>query len=100
MSEQRQAKLSAQDGVEWVCHRYDRVYWLEEVSNGGLRLVAATSDSQVEVLLRLAECLPEPVALLWVLHTARATGFSGRYQSPQLRLAEAADGLIRDCPLF
>ena len=100
MSIRGPAKLTELREGEWVPCRFERVARVEEMRNGASRAVAWVSEEQIDVLLKLSELLPEPVALLWVLHVPRATGEAGRHQSPLLTFDEASRLLLDHRALF
>ena len=95
----RLEKLSVFTENEWVPNVYDRVWWQEETT-GPSRIVAAVSDDQVGMALRLAACASEPFLLLWVLHAPQVGFQRGRYQSPPLTFDELKHLLLKYRALF
>jgi hypothetical protein len=81
-------KLGRLEGDRWVEHSYPPVYRLPETPDELQCLVAGVPDGNPEVFSRLVKCLKPPYELLYVLHTPRGEGEAGRYQSPELSLAQ------------
>ena len=59
------------------------------------RLIAGVPNGDPAVFTALVECLEPPLILLYVLHTPRSDAPAGRYQSPELSLAEVKAFLRR-----
>lgn len=66
---------------EWVPFRYSDIYELQKTT-GPQRLAIAPAGNQIELLLNLAQTLPEPFGILYVLLVSREGNDLGRYQSP------------------
>jgi hypothetical protein len=77
----RGGKFAWFDGTEWSPYVYPNV-WATEKTTGPERLVIAPATDQIRVLTDLADALPEPFGLLYVLLIPRGGGFDepGRYQ--------------------
>lgn len=99
MARLNKPKLSTLVDSEWISNRYERVFWPERTTTGQ-RVVAAVSEDQTEVALRLMTAIDAPFLLLWVLHTPRGGSRPGRYQSPPLNADELEDVLRRYADLF
>lgn len=84
-------RLYAVDAAE--PYRFGGV-WTRHETSGPLRLVIGPSGRLLELLLRMAERLPEPLFVLLVLGVPRATT-EGRYESEALTHAELSDLLHR-----
>ncbi|WP_288380590.1 hypothetical protein [uncultured Massilia sp.] len=87
-------KLWHQVGGEWVEHTHPAVC-ARDTTGGAERLVATAPGGDPNVLLSLVEAVGGPYALLYVLHTPRGEGEAGRYQSPELELADVRAFLER-----
>ena len=81
-------KLGFLKDNDWVEHIYPARYRLPEPEQGSQRLVAGVPNGNSEVFSKLVELLEPPYYLLYVLHTSRGEGPSGRYQSPAINAAE------------
>lgn len=81
-------KLSYQFGNEWIPHSYPPVFAIETTSDQSKRLIVGIPGGDVTVPLHLIECLNPPFRILYILHTPRGEGDSGRYQSPEVGQAE------------
>lgn len=46
------------------------------------RLIISPSDNNVNILLELSQCLPEPFGILYILLVPRVTENTGRFQNP------------------
>jgi len=76
-------KVSEDADGEWTERLGANVY-LREIYSGGERVRLAVPANARSVMRALAECLPAPHQLLYVLHTPRGEGEPGRYQSEML----------------
>jgi hypothetical protein len=56
--------------------------WDIEELNGGSRLIIAPESNHLQLLIELAELLPDPFGMLYVLLVSRCDHELGRYQSP------------------
>jgi hypothetical protein len=56
--------------------------WSIETTTGPDRLVIAPSSDQVGLMIELANTLPEPFGILYVLLVSRCDNTEGRYQAP------------------
>lgn len=74
------------DGT-WIEHSHPATFELP-TPDGSQRITAGLPASDIDVILRLARVLSEPLILLYVLHTPRGEAEPGRYQSPPLTLQE------------
>lgn len=81
-------KLDWRIAEEWKPHSHAPHFDIDRLSSGTLRLVAGVPGGDSAVLLKLIECLEAPFFALYVLHTPRGEGSPGRYQSPELELAD------------
>jgi len=70
------------------------------MSAGTPKIVLSVPDGQSDLFGRLAELLPPPFFVLYVLHTPRGEGEAGRYQSTELTLCEPSDLLRRYASFF
>lgn len=71
-----------------IPHSYANVWVKEDLRNGRNRLIVAPSGRHIDCLLRLTECLPEPLYILYVLVVPRGEANPGRYESPRLTRQE------------
>lgn len=69
-------------------------------STGIDRLMLDVPDEHTNLLCQLAELLPPPYYVLYVLHTPRGEGEPGRYQSQELSLAQVRDFLGKYSSFF
>lgn len=83
-------KLEAQAGNDWRRHRYPAVFFREDTTSSR-RLKIAASHNGVRLMMRLAQLLRDPFAILYVLLVPRGGSEAGRYQSPWLNREELAD---------
>lgn len=67
----------------------------EIMSTGMERLLISVPPQYSDLLRRLAEILPPPYYVLYVLHTPRGEGDPGRYQSTELTWPDLSDFLVR-----
>jgi len=77
-------KLAHLQGDEWVEHIYPAVYELHDSTGDFKRVTAGVPRGDPEVFRQLVEALAPPFYLLYVLHTPRGEGPTGRYQSPEV----------------
>lgn len=73
---------------EWVEHSFSPQFACVTTANGTTRVVAGVPNGDTEIFERLVSSLEPPCYLLYVLHTPRGEGEAGRYQSPELSLAQ------------
>ena len=57
--------------------------WDRESVEGTARLVIGAASEQIDLLIELSRCLPEPLDLLYVLVSPRGDHEPGRYEAPQ-----------------
>lgn len=88
-------KLSIQRGDDWVEYSHPAVFALQALGDECVRLVAGVPGGDGSILRRMLACLEQPFYLLYVLHTPRGEGASGRYQSPALPEKSLTDFLER-----
>ncbi|CAG9172942.1 hypothetical protein [Cupriavidus pampae] len=88
-------KLSIKSGDDWVEYSHSPVFSREELPSGSARLVAGVPGGNSVVLFQMLEHMAPPFYLLYLLHTPRGEGVSGRYQSPALSELELKDFLGR-----
>ena len=88
-------KLSHQVGNEWLEHSFAPIFAREPATGGAERLIVGVPAGDRDVLLKLLECVEEPLFLLYLLHTPRGEAEPGRYQSPKLTSAEVRAFLAR-----
>jgi hypothetical protein len=96
---ERLYRLGHQTDQGWCEHSHPAVYELP-LDNASQRIVATVPGSNPEVVLQLAQCLEEPLCLLYILHTPRGAGEAGRYQSPALSAAEVREFFAEFAPLL
>ena len=80
-------KFEAQAGDDWQRYRYPAVFFREETTSSW-RLKIAASNNGVRLMLRLAQLLRDPFAVLYVLLVPRGGSEAGRYQSAWLNREE------------
>jgi hypothetical protein len=73
---------------QWVEHSHPPIFHLHESDSGTPRVAATAPGGDPMILRSLADCLAPPFILLYVLHTSRGEGETGRYQSPDLSRAQ------------
>lgn len=88
-------KISEQIDGRWVDRDSLPVFRREHTNGGGERIRVAVPRHKTSLLLQLIEILQEPFQLLYVLHTPRGEGETGRYQSPELSRAQVRAFLTR-----
>ncbi|MBS1144924.1 MAG: hypothetical protein H6R14_2330 [Proteobacteria bacterium] len=93
-------KLDWKPAEEWEPHSHVPVFTTETTSAETTRLVAGVPGGDSSILLKLVECLTPPFFVLYVLHTPRGEGVPGRYQSPELELAELQSFFTRFASFF
>lgn len=76
---------------QWVEHSHPAVFRCHTSESGTPQIVAGVPSSDPTVVLKLAQCLEEPLFLLYVLHTPRGEAEPGRYQSPELPFDEVQE---------
>lgn len=94
------SKLAYQTGNDWIPHSYPPIFTTEVTSEQTKRLVAGVPGGDVTVLLKMMECLAPPFLVLYILHTPRGEGESGRYQSPEISLTELQNFISRFATFF
>jgi hypothetical protein len=78
----RRTKFGIRDDAK-TPYAYPGVYQLEATSDGGERLVIGPADAHIDLLAKLAECLPEPLRILYVLVVPRSEdAAAARYEAP------------------
>jgi hypothetical protein len=93
-------KLTLYLNGEEVEQQPQAVFEVRVSSAGTPRIVLSVPDRQDDLLRRLAELLPPPFYVLYILHTPRGEGEAGRYQSAKLSLAELTSILSRYSSFF
>jgi len=68
------------NGSDEMPYQYPNV-WAREKTTGPERFIISPRDHYIRLLLELAECLEEPLYLLYVLTVPRGGGKAGRYES-------------------
>ncbi len=68
----------------WQEHIHPPVFKYFSSGRKNPKIVATLPHGDPKVFAKLAECMMEPYLVLYVLHTPRGEGKSGRYQSPPL----------------
>lgn len=76
-------KLSHLVGSEWLEHSFSPIF-----TQTDKRISGGIPKGNAAVFEKLVACLSEPIFLLYVLHTPRGEAAAGRYQSPELTLAD------------
>ena len=87
-------KFESLTAGEWTPHVYP-LHFTRERTTQRERLRVGMRPGSSEPFSLLLPLLPEPLFLLYVLHTPRGGGAFGRYQSPELSHAEVAAFLSR-----
>lgn len=77
-------RLGWLDGDETREFRHDGTFRREHTT-GQDRLRVCPQRDHLSLMWKLAREFPEPLTILYVLHTPRCDNALGRYQSPQLR---------------
>lgn len=75
-------KFEILDNGDWIGYNHHQVFSLEQTT-GPERLQIGIPYESINPILALLKLLPEPLLLLYVLHTPRGAE-PGRYQSPDL----------------
>lgn len=88
-------KLSHLKGDIWVEHSYPPIFQLELTNGKPRRLRIGVPVGDPIVIRRLVSKISAPFLLLYILHTPRGEGESGRYQSSDLDYAELDAFLTR-----
>jgi len=70
-------------------------YSLQGMSSGGARLVVGVPAGDPGFLLALLKELHGPLFILYVLHTPRGEAAPGRYQSPEVSVAQAEQFILQ-----
>ncbi len=81
-------KVSEQVGDTWVDRDCPATFAKETLKSGTERLAIGLPRSSTNTFRRLADAMSEPFFVLYVLHTPRGEGQSGRYQSEELSRAK------------
>jgi hypothetical protein len=76
---------------EEVEHSHPAVFRLPAETSPSRRIVVGVPGSDPVVLLRLAQCLEDPLYVLYILHTPRGEAEPGRYQSTELSRDDLTD---------
>ncbi len=76
------------------------IFEIQVMSTGKPRIVLSVPDDHIDLLRRLANLLPPPFYVLYILHTPRGEGEPGRYESGELSLPELNDLLSRYASFF
>jgi len=71
------------------------IFEIRVMSTGKPQIILGVPDNHADLLRRLANLLPPPFCVLYVLHTPRGEGVAGRYQSGELTMHELNDFLHR-----
>ena len=77
-------KLSYLSGTQWTEHSYAPVFAELSTNDGGQRIIAGVPGGDALPFEQVVLAIEPPYYLLYVLHTPRSEGDSGRYQSPEL----------------
>ena|SRR5690606_11534101 len=85
---------------QWVEHSHPAVFRCHMSGSGTPRITAGVPSADPEIVLKLAQCLEEPLFVLYVLHTPRGEAEPGRYQSPDLSFAEVQEFFERFRPFL
>jgi hypothetical protein len=81
-------KLDYLSGTEWIAHSFAPRFASTKMPDGSGRIVAGVPQGDTEIFERLVSSLEPPYLLLYILHTPRGEGVSGRYQSPPLSVGQ------------
>lgn len=74
-------KFSSLVGTEFVPYCFPNT-WDIEKTTGPDRLIIAPSSRQIELMIELAQAMPEPFGILYVLLVSRTDKEPARYQCP------------------
>ena len=88
-------KLEWLNNDAWEEYSHPPVYAVAPAGGGEERLRSTAPGSDPLVFQKLSALLTPPFLLLYVLHTPRSEGESGRYQSPEIGREELDDFLAR-----
>jgi len=88
------SKLSHCVEGEWIEHSHPPILELREAEDGPPRLTATAPGGDPTIFRSLVGCLMPPL-LLYVLHTPRGEGETGRYMSPDISQDQFRDFLER-----
>jgi len=88
-------KLTLDVGGTEVDQASPATFQRQVTASGTERLLISVPPDRPDLFLRLAEVLPPPYFVLYVLHTPRGEGEPGRYQSTELTLDELRDFLVQ-----
>jgi hypothetical protein len=75
-------KIEILDNGDWIVYNHHRIFSLEQ-THGPERLQIGIPHESIDTIFALLKLMPEPLLLLYVLHTPRGAE-PGRYQSPDL----------------
>ncbi|MDD3446510.1 MAG: hypothetical protein PHS60_13940 [Zavarzinia sp.] len=76
------------------------IFEVETMSTGKARIALSVPDDQGGLFARLVRLLPPPFYVLYILHTTRGEGETGRYQSDELSAQELSRLLDRYASFF
>jgi len=88
-------KLGVLRGDAWEEHTFPRVLRRNTTNVGTERITAGVPSGEDTAFARLLCATEPPYQLLYVLHTPRGEGASGRYQSPALEASQLRDFLLK-----
>ena len=88
-------KISEQVKGVWVDRDCAPIFTVDLTSSGAERVVVALPADASSTFRSLALTLPDPVQILYVLHTSRGEGAPGRYQSAEIDAASLDRFLVR-----
>jgi hypothetical protein len=88
-------KLSYLREDQWLEHSYAPVFAESSMGSEGKRIVAGVPDGDVRPYERLVLTMEAPYVLLYILHTPRGEGEGGRYESPELTVAQLRSFVAR-----
>jgi hypothetical protein len=88
-------KLTLEMGGTEVDQASPATFQRQVTISGKERLLISVPPDQPSLFLHLAEILPPPYFVLYVLHTPRGEGEPGRYQSTELSWEELRSFLIQ-----
>jgi hypothetical protein len=76
------------------------VFEVRVMATNKARIVLSVPDNHADLFRQLANLLPPPFYVLYVLHTPRGEGEAGRYQSDELSMHELNEFLNRYASFF